>query len=103
MIKWTDFALSEDFGALLDFSDVVRESDINHDRRWKVAQGCGEVGSIRSDAEDGMRIQETESVITPARMVGTSGSDDLKLFPTGRMLGSDQTLTDSNFQAEGGA
>jgi hypothetical protein len=103
VIKWTDFALLEDFGAILDFSDVVTETDINHDRRWKVAQGCGEIGSIRSDAEDGMRIQETESVITPARMVGTSGSDDLKLFPTGRMLGFDHTRSDCNLQAEGGA
>jgi hypothetical protein len=104
MIKWTDFALSDEFGPLLDLSAIVSSSDIIHDERCDIASSRGGNGRIRIDAaKNGMRIQETESVILPARMVGANGSDDLKLVPTGRKLGSVTLGTESDVQAKGGA
>ena len=103
MIKWTDFALCDDFGPLLDVSDVVSANDIIHDLKSGVAPQRVALGCIRKDAENGMRIQETESVTSPARMVGTSDSDDLKIFPTGRMLESEVLHLRANNQTGRGA
>jgi len=103
MIKWTDFALFGDFGALLDVSDVVPSNDIIHDGRCDVACSDRAHRCIKEDAVDGMRIQETESVNSPARMVGTSGSDDLKIFPTGRRLESEGSGNRCDVRTGGGA
>jgi len=85
VIKWTDFALLDDLGPILEVSDVVYRNDINHDLKVGVVLLDAKQGSIRIDAGNGMRIQETGSKNKPARMVGPDGSDDRKLFPNGRM------------------
>ena len=102
MIKWTDFALFEDFGAILSAESIEAASYIVKDiKRGAVSLELRD-RSIRIDAEDGMRIQETGSESKPARMVGSPETEERKDFPLGRKLDSDERAFGDGTVPEGG-
>ena len=102
MIKWTDFALFEDFGAILSAESIEAASYIVKDiKRGAVSLELRD-RSIRIDAEDGMRIQETESESKPARMVGSPETDERKDYPYGRMPDSVRNSSGIGTGTEGG-
>jgi hypothetical protein len=103
MIKWTDFALSEEFGAILS-SELIEGLDyIAEDIKSGAVSPELRNRSIRKDAEDGMRIQETESESKPARMVGRPETDERKSYPYGRMPDSVRNSSGIGTGTGGGA
>lgn len=102
MIKWTDFALLDDFGAILSAESIEGLNYISQDIRRGAVSPKLQVRSIRMDAEDGMRIQETGSESKPARMVGSPETEERKDFPLGRKLDSDERACGDGTRPEGG-
>ena len=88
MIKWTDFALLDDLGAILSAESIEQTTYIAQDISKGAATPRLHYRSIRTDAEDGMRIQETGSESKPARMVGSPETEERKDYPLSRKLDS---------------